>query len=153
MSRKGMFTIETSPRTKGAEQLRICLLLSFSAILPAQINRKRDFFMEKSSILKTVQELLPLLILTAVSTVLGYYASLLALFLMLMVYLLRKHIEGNIDICIEVVYDIRMEDKPDSSISFWNPTLCKVYRKGNRTCPFDDIVSDCYRVLFREAVF
>jgi len=109
--------------------------------------------MEKSSLLKAVQELLPLLILTAVSTALGYYGSLLALFLMLMVYLLRKHIEGNTDICIEVVYDIRMEDKPDSSLSVWDSSLCKVYRKGNWNCPFDDIVSDCYRVLFREAVF
>ncbi len=54
--------------------------------------------MEKSSILKTVQELLPLLILTAVSTVLGYYGSLLALFLMLIVFLFRKHIEGNIEL-------------------------------------------------------
>lgn len=54
--------------------------------------------MGKSSILKTVQELLPLLILTAVSTVLGYYGSLLALFLMLIVFLLRKHIEGNIEL-------------------------------------------------------
>ncbi len=98
VSRKGMFTIETSPRTKGAEQLRICLLLIFSAILPAQINRQRDFYMGKRSLLKAVQEALPLLILTAVSTVIGYYGSLLALFLMLMVYLLIKHIEGNIEL-------------------------------------------------------
>ncbi len=54
--------------------------------------------MGKRSLLKAVQEALPLLILTAVSTVIGYYGSLLALFLMLMVYLLRKHIEGNIEL-------------------------------------------------------
>jgi len=54
--------------------------------------------MEKSSLLKAVQELLPLLILTAGSTVLGYYGSIVALFLMLIVFLLRTHIEGNIEL-------------------------------------------------------
>jgi len=48
----------------------------------------KDACMEKSSLSKTVQEWLPLLILTAVSTVLGYYGSIVALFLMLIVFLL-----------------------------------------------------------------